>query len=73
MEGLKLSDSVFPHKGTSGALLQRQRKLGKLKQAFLKSFQYYDQSRVAPSQRACPGLSKYILIHYTMFIEFNNC
>ena len=34
------------------------RKQEKLKRKLVKIFQFYDPSRVPPSRRACPGLSK---------------
>ena len=34
------------------------RKLGKLKRLFLNFFKYYDPPRVAPCERAWPGLSE---------------
>ena len=38
--------------------MEKLRKLGKLKRPFLKFFKYYDPPRVAPCERACPGLSE---------------
>ena len=38
--------------------MEKLRKLRKLKRPFLKFFKYYDPPRVAPCERACPGLSE---------------
>ena len=38
--------------------MEKLRKLGKLKRPFLKFFKYYDPPRVAPCERAWPGLSE---------------
>ena len=43
--------------------MEKLRKLGKLKRPFLNFFKYYDPPRVAPCERACPGLSENVLEH----------
>ena len=50
---------------TSGALCRKPKKQGKqekLKRELLKISQYYNLSRVALSRRACPGLSKNVVL-----------